>query len=290
LFQFGHSKDHRPDLPQVNIMQAVLDPLGMPLATDVVSGERADDPLYLPTITRVQESLGRRGLLYVGDCKMAARETRACLQTCGDCYLCPLPAVQLAPDEMEAFLQPGWTGQQPLTPVSREQENGTQAQIAEGYERLEALRMEVEGQPLTWTERRLVVRSVRQAHAAEAALRARLAKAVAAIRGLNSRGRGKKRLAEAAAVRQAAEALLERYAVQGLRQLHYDEHLTQRPVRRYRDRPATVREERHLTVTVEVDTAAVAAAVRRLGWRVYVTNQPAAQLALEQAILAYRSE
>jgi transposase len=43
--QFGHSKDHRPDLPQVKVMQAVLDPLGMPLATDVVSGECADDPL-----------------------------------------------------------------------------------------------------------------------------------------------------------------------------------------------------------------------------------------------------
>jgi transposase len=31
-------------------MQAVLDPLGMPLATDVVSGERADDPLSVPLI------------------------------------------------------------------------------------------------------------------------------------------------------------------------------------------------------------------------------------------------
>jgi transposase len=63
LFQFGHSKDYRPDLPQVKVMQAVLDPLGMPLATDVVSGERADDPLYLPCIERVQASVGRRGLL-----------------------------------------------------------------------------------------------------------------------------------------------------------------------------------------------------------------------------------
>ena len=54
LFQFGHSKDDCPDLPQVKVMQAVLDPLGMPLATDVVSGERADDPLYMPCIERVQ--------------------------------------------------------------------------------------------------------------------------------------------------------------------------------------------------------------------------------------------
>src|SRR5204863_2872443 len=77
LFQFGHSKDDRPDLPQVKVMQAVLDPLGMPLATDVVSGEHADDPLYVPCIARVQASLGRRGLMYVGDCKMASRATRA---------------------------------------------------------------------------------------------------------------------------------------------------------------------------------------------------------------------
>jgi transposase len=93
LFQFGHSKDYRPDLPQIKVMQAVLDPLGMPLATDVGSGERADDPLYLPCIERVQASMGRHGLLYVGDCKMASRETRARLVGPGDFYLCPLPQV-----------------------------------------------------------------------------------------------------------------------------------------------------------------------------------------------------
>jgi transposase len=33
----GHSKDHRLDLPQVKVMQAVLDPLAMPLATELTS-------------------------------------------------------------------------------------------------------------------------------------------------------------------------------------------------------------------------------------------------------------
>jgi len=99
LLQFGHSKDYRPDLPHVKVMLAVLDPLGMPLATDVVSGERADDPLYVPCIRRVQESRGQHGLLYVGDCTMASRETRAFVAAQGDFYLCPLPAVQLAEDE-----------------------------------------------------------------------------------------------------------------------------------------------------------------------------------------------
>jgi len=54
LFQLGHSKEHRPDLPQVKINQSVLDPLGVPLTTTIVSGECADDPLYVPEIRKVQ--------------------------------------------------------------------------------------------------------------------------------------------------------------------------------------------------------------------------------------------
>src|SRR5499427_376565 len=130
LFQFGHSKDYRPDLPQVKVMQAVLDPFGMPLATDVVSGERADDPLYVPWIERVQMSVGRRGLLSVGDCKMASRETRAFIAAPGDFYLCPLPQVQLAEGEFEAALEAGWSGERALIPVVRERPDGTSVWIA----------------------------------------------------------------------------------------------------------------------------------------------------------------
>src|SRR5256885_13999559 len=80
LLQLGHSKDHRPDLGQLKVMLATLDPLGLPLATEVLSGQRADDPLYLPTIARVRAALSQSGLLYVGDCKMAALSTRASIQ------------------------------------------------------------------------------------------------------------------------------------------------------------------------------------------------------------------
>src|SRR5438046_6834837 len=132
LFQFGHSKDYRPDLPQVKVMQAVLAPLGMPLATDVVSGERADDPLYLPCIARVQASVGRRGLLYVGDCKMASRETRARIAAPGDFYLCPLPQVQLAEGELAAALEAVWSGERTLIPACRERPDGRSGLSAGG--------------------------------------------------------------------------------------------------------------------------------------------------------------
>jgi transposase len=289
LFQFGHSKDHRPDLPQVKVMIAVLDPLGMPLVTDVVSGERADDPLYIPAIRRVRTSLGRHGLLYIGDCKMAALETRAFTQAGGDFYLCPLSATQLPADVLERYLQPVWAEQQALTPIYGQPEGGERKLLAYGYARQECLTAVVAGQSVTWQERRLVVRSVQQAQAAEAALRTRLAQATTVIQRFNDRGRGKKRFSEVEPLRQAATAVLERYAVQDCLRLSYVETVEQRPVRRYRERPATLRTERQVAVHVAVDEEAVKARVRWLGWRVYATNQPAEQLALEQAVLAYRS-
>ncbi len=290
LFQFGHSKDYRPDLPQVKVMQAVLDPLGMPLATDVVSGERADDPLYLPCIERVQASVGRHGLLYVGDCKMAARDTRARIAAPGDFYLCPLPQVQLAEGELDAALEAVWHGEQALSSVVREGPKGKPELIAEGYEYPVAMSQKVDGQVESWTERRLVVRSVRHAQAAEAALRTRVAKALAQIEALNLRGRGKKRFETVSALRQAVVAIVQRYDVANLIWFRLTPHVTPRPVRAYGGQPARVEQDRHVTVEVCVDEAALEAAIRQLGWRVYGTNQPVESLSLEQAVLAYRSE
>ena len=76
LFQFGHSKDD-PSLPQLKAMLASLDPLGMPIATHIVSGEQADDGLYLPIFEQVRQTFNTQGLLWVGDCKMGALATRA---------------------------------------------------------------------------------------------------------------------------------------------------------------------------------------------------------------------
>ena len=290
LFQFGHSKDYRPDLPQVKVMQAVLDPLGMPLATDVVSGERADDPLYVPCIERVQQSLGRSGLLFVGDCKMAAHATRAFIALAGDYYLCPLPQVQLAAGELEAALERIWSGDQALNSVLREPEQGEPTLIAQGYEYEVPMSVAVEGKPRQWRERRLVVRSIRHAEAAEAALRARVAKAKAQVESLHLRGRGRRRFEEVEPLRQAVNDIVQRHRVEDFLWLRYDQHTTTRLVRAYRDRPAYEQQEHQATVEVRVDEEALESAVHRLGWRIYSTNQPVEQLSLEQAVLAYRSE
>jgi transposase len=91
VMQFGHRKDHRPDLPQLKLMAAAAEPSGHLLACDVHPGQCADDPLYTPLLQRVRGIVGRSGLLYAGDCKMAALATRAEITAHHDFYLVPLP-------------------------------------------------------------------------------------------------------------------------------------------------------------------------------------------------------
>src|SRR5213079_1462548 len=94
-------------------------PLGLPLATEVLPGERADDPLYLPAIARVRACLKRGGLLYVGDVKMGALGTRASIQAAGDFYLCPLSALQVPAERLAQQVAALRESSQPLLKVER---------------------------------------------------------------------------------------------------------------------------------------------------------------------------
>jgi transposase len=215
LCQFGHSNDHRPDLPQVKVMVAALGPLGLQVATEVVPGQRADDSLYVPAISRMREGLGRRRLLYVRDCKMGALETRAFIQAGGDHYLCPVAELQVLPAVLATYLAPVWTWEQGLTPLWRVQAAGHQELIAEGFERLEPLTTVVAGETIHGVDRRLVIRSHQLAQVGERGLRARMTRAQATVAALNERRRGKPRVTELPALQEAVTAILARYQVQG---------------------------------------------------------------------------
>src|SRR6266566_5784697 len=120
-----------PTLRQIKAMMATLDPLGLPLALDVVAGQQADDPLYVPIIDRVLSCLGRKGLLFVGDCKMSALATRAHLVAHEQYYLTPLALLgetaELLPQWIEAGVAQGDRLTQVLT------EDGKEV-LAQGYE------------------------------------------------------------------------------------------------------------------------------------------------------------
>jgi transposase len=290
LFQFGHSKDHRPDLPQVKVVQSVLDPLGMPVATQVVSGEKADDPLYIPAIGQVRKGLGKRGLLYVGDSKLMSLGNRAYIQAGDDYYLGPFSKVQIPDEDMDIHLRPVWEGEQALTPVYRTNTEGEEEEIAEGFEREERLTATVNGDELVWIERRLFVRSFMYAKASETALRERLEQAQAALEALNERKQGKRHFLEISPLRQAAKEIVRQYRVEGLLNLNFTEQVQERNVHQYGDRPAEVRIECEVTLGVSRNETAIEQAGAHFGWRVYGTNHSTKHLPLPKAVLAYRNE
>jgi transposase len=294
LFQLGHSKDHRPDLPQVKIAMAVLAPLGLPLTTTVVAGNTADAPLYLPEIAKVRPIAGPPGLTYVGDCKMAALGTRAAIGAHQDSYLCPLSAKQMPEAELDRVLAPIWSGVLEPRVIYVPHANGTLDEttdpVAIGVEyTVELSTLDPAGQTRTWQERRLVVRSLAFATSQEKHVRQRVARAVTEINALDERKQGKQPFSDEAAAYRATAAIIATHRVEGLVSVTVRTDVHEHVKRRYGTRPAaTVRGER-VRVGASNEEAPLAHAVQRLGWRVYATNHTAQEVGLTQGVAAYRS-
>jgi transposase len=110
--QHGHSKDHRPDLAQLKLMTVAGQPFGLLSTTQVLNGQRADDGLYLPIIGRTRLILGKRGVLYVGEAKMAALLTRATIAGDGDYYLTVAPQTGETAKQLPAWIEAALSGAQ----------------------------------------------------------------------------------------------------------------------------------------------------------------------------------
>jgi transposase len=287
LLQFGHSKDD-PDRPQFKIAAAILDPLGMPLATAVVPGNATDDPLYVPAIAAVRQSLGLGGRTYVGDCKMAALATRAFVAAGNDFYLCPLSLTQISRADRHELLLPVWDGMVTLEQVRRPGPEGQGDElVAEGFWVDVELTAVVGEKEVRWTERRWLVRSVAYATAQQEALERRLATAEAALRELVTRKQGKKQLFHADLMA-AAEGIVKREGVEGL--LRYEARALLRTTKKraYRGRAPREETEVFFEILVQRDEGAIEQKKRAMGWQVYATNGLGMKVA--QVVWAYRGQ
>jgi transposase len=296
LMQFGHSKDD-PTLRQLKVALATLDPLGWVVASSVVAGDRADDPLYVPLIERVTETLQRKALLFVGDCKMAALQTRAYLAQGEQFYLMPLPATGETQDRLPHWIAEGLVrqGAGQLTAVYAKADP-TEV-IAEGYEFTRARDTQSEGQHTQWQERVLVVRSAAHAAHVRDRLRHNLDAATTALRALTpAPGRGKRQITEEATLTQHIAAVLARYEVSGLLTCACERQVERRHQcvgrgRRGPHRPThSVERVRYQITTITRDEDAVAAQLNAAGWRAFATTAPAPRLTLGQAVQTYRDE
>ena len=228
LMQHGYNSN-TPQLAQVKLMAASIDcgTSGHLLSTDVVSGEKADDRLYLPTIHDVRQMVDESGLLYIGDSKMSAIEIRAELARKGNFYLVPLAKVGGVPALYEQCLAPIVSGSQPATLIySFDNECQSPELIAAGYQTNRSQTTTLTSRDtFTWQERILVVRSLSKAKKQFATLERNLQQATEKILALTpARGRGRQQICTAAELEQKVEAIKATYQVS--KYLHYTRHLS----------------------------------------------------------------
>jgi transposase len=299
LLQFGHSKDD-PTRPQIKVMLGSLDPLGMPLATDVLSGERADDGLYIPIIERIRSGLHKTGLLFVGDCKMSALDTRAYLARHQDWYLSPLPLTGATAEAMDAWITAGVTKRAAgaLVRIWRTNDRGHEVLAAEGYE-FERTCAAPGGavDAAAWHERVVVVRSPMHADQQAAGLEKRLRHAETKLASLTPpRGRGKRQITTEATLLEAIALVLTAHRVDGLLSVAWEKQVEQTTQYVGRGRGSVHREQRviektryHITQVARQEDR-IAALRQRLGWKAFVTNAGPQRLSLQDAVLCYRHE
>ncbi|MGE5757199.1 MAG: transposase [Planctomycetaceae bacterium] len=293
LMQLGHSKDHRPDLPQFKLMAAAAEPTGQLITATVHPGDAADDPLYLPIIERVRALLGRTGLLYTGDCKMAALETRVAIVARGDFYLTPLPMTGATKDQFTTtWVEDAVRGARraELVPIRIGED-----QVGMGYEFDRNQTARVDGVERTWSERAQVIRSDSLAETQARALQRRLEKAEVAVRALTPPpGPGRVQFTMGWELERAVAAVLAEHEVTGLLEVTWTREETSRtryvgPGRGGPGRPKkTEWTIRYQITAVRRNEPVIQERLLRMGWRVQVTNVPKERLSLVESVVAYR--
>ncbi|MDU9049268.1 MAG: IS1634 family transposase [Candidatus Electrothrix sp. Rat3] len=298
LLQFGHSKDDA-SLRQIKVMTGALDPLGMPLATDVVSGEKADDPLYLPVIERVHNALQKTGVLYCGDCKMSSLETRTYIRSLYNHYLSPLPLTGKIAKEMETWIEGGLARKTDgeLEQVFRENDKGEEVLIAEGYELDRNQSGVYEGKEFQWNERILILHSPAHAAKQERGLEQRLEKAQLKLNALTPpRGRGKRQITEESVLQEKIDKILKAHKVEGLLTVEYEKQVEEHTKyvgrgRGSKKRPQQViRKIRYQIKDISRKEEQVTAKKDTFGWKAFVTDVDQQDLSLQDAVLCYRKE
>jgi len=297
VMQFGHSKGD-PTLPQLKRSTTTLDlgGLGMPVAIAVVSGETADDGLYVGMVTRTVDTLQRTGLLFVGDGKMSSLSNRQAIAAKGPYYLAPLALTGETAQSLPRWIDTGIEkpAAHALIPVVRENERGETELKAQGYEFERILPRATAGEV---TERVIIVHSPAYAQRQANLLEKNLDRAHQAIEALTPPpGRGKRQITQESEVRTAIAQIEKQYHVEGFLEVTYEGQT--RMETRYvgRGRGSAERERREIAhvryqiTSVVRQASAITAAQQRMGWKAYVTNAPTTQLMLEEAVLCYRNQ
>jgi transposase len=289
LLRHGHSKDKRPDLLQYRQMLGTLDPTGIPLVSETLAGNGADDPLYWPAWQRMAKVIGHKLFVFLADCKAAAIATRATLADAGGIYCFPLPLTGQNPDLLKQWvLNPPSASVDIRLPRQEEDEpavgKGFEIELGKTWFNPDTNKL------VKWHERYLVAYSNVLATAQIRGLYERLDQAETALKKLK-KSPGK----DLEVLNSQVAAILKRHRVKEflIVTTTIETNIRTSYVKKGRpsaNSPTQEVTQIELTLSSEHQILAIAEAEQLAGWRLYVTNAPIAHLSLNQAISYYRDQ
>jgi len=274
IMQYGRSKDHRPDLPQLKMMTATLDP-GILIGIDIDSGEKNDDSMYLPLIYRIRPMINKKGTLFVGDCKMSSFGIRSDVQQNQDYYLTPLAmGTEKIRLYFQSLVEAIVNGNQEAELVYKENKDVSKLIVA-GYE-IEREERCNEKQ-IKWTERIFVYRSFEFAKSEITLFEKKMKKMEMELLKLTPTPiKGSRQFYEESKLVEAINKIINKYEMSKFIKVKY--------------KTEPYNKKNRYVIHIEMNEAEVEEEKRRCGWKLMVTNAPKEKLSLSQAILNYRQE
>jgi transposase len=134
LITFGYNKDHRPDLKQVVVGTAVSGDGGVPLISKTHDGNTSDSVLPISYWERLRKLAGKDPFCFIGDCKIASKETLAELCSSeGGLFLAPMA---MTPAEQAVLIKKMKEGKLNLKPVESVELKAEEKELRPIYERL----------------------------------------------------------------------------------------------------------------------------------------------------------
>lgn len=287
LFQVGYSKQHRPDLPQLKIMLATLDPLSMPLFSLIVSGNTSDDVLYEPIEQAVMDNLGTENLFFVGDCKMSSLKNRLFLSQNKHYYLCPLSKTQCPETKVHEYL--AQKDDNTIESVYSKGADGKQKQVrAKVFELDHDVLNPETGEAVK--ERHLVIYSPSFATSQSKSFESGLKKTEQELKSLFIRKQGKARIETKEEAKLRAKEILEEHRALSFISVEIKETIKAVEMRKYGNRQPETRQKSEFELILSRNEAKIEKHKEVLGWRVYATNAPKDRISSIEAVECYRNE
>jgi transposase len=169
-------------------------------------------------------------------------------------------------------------------------EGDAQLLIAEGFETSQVIKYELEGEPLSWMERRLFVHGTAYAKSQQAAFDSRIKKMILQLEELPMRKQRKKAFNSKEEYEICVDKLLKEHGLEDFLTVNVLSNETTKSLRAYGNKAARSVTITTFSIEVSKNEAAIEAHQSLLGWQVYATNAPKVLLSFEKCVFKYRHQ